>query len=156
MIFNWILAEVFTNWNKLYRTPENTLGKHEKGNYLFGIFEQEENILHTKLRSRHQSKVKHNIQIQYNPHLKLTEGQNPIEDRYCGCKAGARVIGMCAHITSILWYLSIARHGQNLTKIRKCDLFMKLCLDSIRFDQLDLNFKKFPKKSYKLRFKINF
>lgn len=29
---------------------------------------------------------------------------------YCKCKAGSRVVGCCAHITSVLWYLAFARH----------------------------------------------
>ena len=55
---------------------------------------------------------------------------HPITERYCDCKAGARVFGMCAHITSIIWYLGIGRHNNKLTKLRKSDFFLKLCLDS--------------------------
>ena len=29
---------------------------------------------------------------------------------YCKCRAGTRVVGVCSHIASILWYLGYARH----------------------------------------------
>ena len=31
---------------------------------------------------------------------------------YCTCKSGARTLGCCAHVTSVLWYLGYARHEQ--------------------------------------------
>ena len=52
----------------------------EQGNYMFELYEEEENILHVKLKSRHQSQTVHNIWIQYFPLFKLTEGQSPITD----------------------------------------------------------------------------
>ena len=33
---------------------------------------------------------------------------------YCTCKAGARTLGCCAHVASIVWYLGWARHQQNV------------------------------------------
>lgn len=32
---------------------------------------------------------------------------------YCKCKAGARVVGMCSHIASVVWFLSNGRHQDN-------------------------------------------
>ena len=29
---------------------------------------------------------------------------------YCKCRAGARVVGVCAHVAAIVWYLSYARY----------------------------------------------
>ena len=29
---------------------------------------------------------------------------------YCTCKVGGRVIGCCAHISSLMWYLAYARY----------------------------------------------
>ena len=37
-----------------------------------------------------------------------------VESWYCKCRAGARVIGCCSHLASIMWYLGFARH-QNLS-----------------------------------------
>lgn len=38
----------------------------------------------------------------------------PIQGYYCTCKSGARIRGSCAHIASILWYLEVARHENNV------------------------------------------
>ena len=113
----------------------------ENGNYMFEIYEEVdtfgvEKIVHIKLNSRHQSQTKHDAWIHYNPNLKLTEGQNPILNWYCTCKTGARIFGMCAHIVSVLWFLGYARYNLNLNSKRKCDLFLKLCLDASRAKQL--------------------
>jgi hypothetical protein len=29
---------------------------------------------------------------------------------YCQCKSGTRVVGTCAHVVSIIWYLGFARY----------------------------------------------
>ena len=111
----------------------------EDGKYIFELFEQDKNILHVKLKSRFSSQTIHNIWIAYYPLLCLTEGQNPITDWYCSCKAGARIFGMCAHITSVLWYLGIGRHIKTVTKLRLCDFFLKLCRDaSDKYKENDL------------------
>ena len=36
--------------------------------------------------------------------------ESPITGVYCTCKSGARVVGSCSHVASILWYLGFARH----------------------------------------------
>jgi hypothetical protein len=41
-----------------------------------------------------------------------------------------------AHIVSVLWFLGYARYNLNLNSKRKCDLFLKLCLDASRAKQL--------------------
>ena len=100
------------------------------GDYLHELYQVEIDILHVKIGSRFTKGAHHNVWIGYGPDLKLTEGQNPISDWYCDCKAGARVFGMCAHITSIIWFLGIGRHQKTLLDMRKSEFFLKLCLDS--------------------------
>ena len=72
----------------------------------------------------------HDAWIEYNQNLRLTERQNPFLNWYCTCKAGARVFGMCAHITSVLWFVGYARNNPELQSKRNCDLFKKICLDT--------------------------
>jgi len=71
----------------------------DQGNYLFELYEEEIDILHVKIKSRFSRVTTHNIWLGYQKDYKLTEGRNPITDWYCDCKAGARIFGMCAHIT---------------------------------------------------------
>ena len=100
------------------------------GNYEHELYQVEMDILHVKIRSRFAKGSHNNVWIGYNPDLKLTEGQNPITEWYCDCKAGARIFGMCAHVTSIKWYFGIGRQSKDLTKPRKSEFFLNLCLDS--------------------------
>lgn len=39
---------------------------------------------------------------------------NAVTAWYCKCKSGARVVGVCAHIASILCYLGYARHNPDI------------------------------------------
>lgn len=39
---------------------------------------------------------------------------NIIFGYYCTCQCGARTIGCCAHIASMLWFLGYARHAENI------------------------------------------
>jgi hypothetical protein len=38
--------------------------------------------------------------------------ESTISAWYCKCRAGARVVGVCSHIASVLWYLGFARHNE--------------------------------------------
>ncbi len=104
----------------------------KNGNYEFEFFEYSdfENVLHVKIRSRHSNQLVHDLWIKYDYELTLQNGQSPISNCYCTCKCGKRIFGMCAHITSVIWFLGVARHDKNKMKTRKCDIFMKLCMDS--------------------------
>ncbi|WP_233601869.1 hypothetical protein, partial [Corallococcus sp. AB038B] len=56
------------------------------------------------IQSRHSNATKYKSWIQY------SLSGDPITAWYCTCPAGALTIGACAHIVSIVWYLSYARH----------------------------------------------
>ncbi|XP_052693754.1 uncharacterized protein LOC128172028 [Crassostrea angulata] len=59
-------------------------------------------ILSAKIQSRHISAKSYKLWIKYSCSI--------VEGWYCTCKNGSRVVGMCAHITSVIWYLSYMRH----------------------------------------------
>ncbi|CAC5387886.1 unnamed protein product [Mytilus coruscus] len=44
--------------------------------------------------------------------LKVYSDEGDIEGWHCTCKAGARVVGCCAHVASVLWYLGYQRLEQ--------------------------------------------
>lgn len=62
------------------------------------------NIVCAKIQSRHTSFKKYSLWIKY---------CETIVSWYCTCKNGARVVGMCGHISCIIWYLAFARHHSN-------------------------------------------
>ncbi|XP_062596761.1 uncharacterized protein LOC134258244 [Saccostrea cucullata] len=74
----------------------------EDGAYDILIAEDKPNIIGAKIQSRHVSAKKYLCWIRHS--------EGVIVSWYCKCKAGSRVVGCCAHITSVLWYLSFARH----------------------------------------------
>ena len=60
------------------------------------------------IRSRHTSSRTYNLWIEHSTSL------NPINDWFCTCKSGTSVVGCCAHIASVLWYLSFERQKKNI------------------------------------------
>ncbi|VDH95598.1 Hypothetical predicted protein [Mytilus galloprovincialis] len=53
----------------------------------------------------HSNKLSHTVFISYSD-------EGDIEGWYCTCKSGARVVGCCAHVASVLWYLGYQRLEQ--------------------------------------------
>ena len=65
------------------------------------------NILRLRIKSRHRNAVKYQLAIEYN-------GENdPISGYYCTCRSGARTLGTCCHVASVIWFLGYARHQPN-------------------------------------------
>ncbi|XP_062568569.1 uncharacterized protein LOC134230745 [Saccostrea cucullata] len=60
-------------------------------------------LLAAKIQSRHISSKC------YLCWIKFEDGV--VTSWYCRCKSGARVVGTCAHIASVIWYLSFARYS---------------------------------------------
>lgn len=77
---------------------------NEDGNYEIHVNEDVENVVSARIQSRHVSAKKYYCWIQY--------GEGVVQAWYCKCKAGSRVVGCCAHITSVVWYLAYARHQE--------------------------------------------
>ncbi|MCG7879800.1 MAG: transposase family protein, partial [Candidatus Thiodiazotropha endolucinida] len=75
----------------------------ENGSYEIMTHKEEDGVLKAQIRSRHTSNKTYNMWIEY------TQGLNPIIGWYCGCRSGARTVGCCAHVASVLWYLGYYR-----------------------------------------------
>jgi hypothetical protein len=84
--------------------------EHTAGDGMYELFvhRQERNILRLQIQSRHTSSKVYNLWIEY------SQGINPIISWYCQCKVGARTVGCCAHVASVLWYLGYSRHSERL------------------------------------------
>lgn len=61
-------------------------------------------LLAVKIQSRHTSSKSYLCWIRFE--------EGAVTSWYCCCKSGARVVGTCAHIASVIWYLSFARHSR--------------------------------------------
>lgn len=60
-------------------------------------------LLVSKLQSRHISNCRYQCWIRYS--------EGAVTSWYCRCQSGARVVGACVNITSVIWYLAYARHA---------------------------------------------
>lgn len=81
------------------------------GDYHIHLSTAELDILHARIQSRHVASKQYNLWIQYSP----TE----IQGWYCQCKGGARTVGCCAHVCSVIWFLSYAGQQQYAPKADK-------------------------------------
>ena len=74
--------------------------------YHLYVCKVKENLLKVKTQSRHCNSTLHTSFVEYD-----LDGH--ITGWYCTCKVGARVVGCCAHIASIIWYLGYQRFQQH-------------------------------------------
>lgn len=80
----------------------------------------EPGLIRVRVFSRFRNATKHQLWIAYVPiedmeHDAQDENNpDPIQGYYCTCQSGARTLGSCAHVASVLWYLGYARHENNV------------------------------------------
>lgn len=70
--------------------------EHMEGDCIIQMHKEEHGLLRIRMRSRHVSSKSYQLWIKY--------GDGTIIAWYCKCRAGARVVGMCAHTASIVWH----------------------------------------------------
>lgn len=68
--------------------------KSEHGLYIIQLHKDTSNIIRVKIQSRHKTSKNYTIWIEYNISTVLAW--------YCQCKVGARTVGCCAHIASVI------------------------------------------------------
>lgn len=79
--------------------------EHLDGERYIYFHEVDNTLFRAKIQSRHISSKKYQLWIHYS--------ESTVESWYCTSRAGARVVGMCYHISSVFWYLSSARYGSD-------------------------------------------
>lgn len=67
-------------------------------------------LLCAKIQSRHISAKQYRCWVSF--------GDGVVDGWFCKCKAGTRVVGMCGHVTSVIWYLSFGRYQNSLKGAR--------------------------------------
>lgn len=78
------------------------------GRFEISVSDDIRGILSTKIQSRHVSAKQYKCWISY------VEGV--ISGWNCRCKTGSRVVGICSHITSVIWFLFYASHNIQTAK----------------------------------------
>ena len=72
--------------------------------YTFQVVKGRPDLIRSRIQSRHETSTKYDVYVQYN--------KKSISGWYCTYPNGARVVGCCAHVASIIYYLSYARYNQ--------------------------------------------
>ncbi|CAF4576898.1 unnamed protein product [Rotaria sp. Silwood2] len=99
----------------------------EDGAYLVKVTNQRQNLLRAQIQSRHRNAVKYDLYIQYNT-------QN-ITGWYCKCPNGSRVVGCCAHIASVMYYLAFARYSPQHLQPRSSKYYTSLT-DAVDYSEI--------------------
>ena len=95
-----------------------------EGEYAMMSCKDRPDLIRVKLASRHSSSKVYNVWVEYNP--------EEVTGWYCTCKIGTRVVGCCAHVASVLWYLSYSRWSDDeLSTIASSSSFQSKMTDSI-------------------------
>lgn len=89
----------------------------EDGDYIIMLNDEIQDILRVKIQSRHTSSKLYLLWIEYGPAV--------IKGWYCQCKAGARVVGACAHVSSVLWYLGYARYADSVRSVKNWSMYLE-------------------------------
>jgi hypothetical protein len=76
------------------------------GQFEFQLSISDDDILRCRLHSKHSSTTLYFLCI----HFDKFDNSDPIKDHYCQCKSGARNLGCCSHVATVLWYMGYARH----------------------------------------------
>lgn len=84
----------------------------DEGIYDLMICKDIPNLLQVKIQSRHSKNSQHTLWIKYS--LEDTSTHCSVSGWYCTCKVGARVVGCCAHVASVLWYIGYQRHQEGV------------------------------------------
>lgn len=88
-----------------------------ESDYIFQICLEEPGLLRARLYSRFKRSTKYNVWIAYIDTYEEDEAdadEDPIQGYYCECKSGARTLGCCAHVASVIWYLGYARYNTSV------------------------------------------
>lgn len=71
-------------------------------------------LITAKLKSRFVSASSHQSYVLFSP---SEEGFKTILEYSCDCKVGLRTVGMCSHVTALLFYFGYAPHNGGVKHI---------------------------------------
>lgn len=72
--------------------------------FIVELCEGHDDLIRARFQSRHSNQKKHIATVQFDEH-----NEQSITGWYCTCAAGGREVGMCSHITALLWHLGVER-----------------------------------------------
>jgi hypothetical protein len=72
--------------------------------FIVELCNEHHDLVRARFQSRHSNNKNHIATLQFDHHK-----QQPIDGWYCTCSVGAREVGMCSHVTALLWHLGVNR-----------------------------------------------
>ncbi|EZA50292.1 hypothetical protein X777_11303 [Ooceraea biroi] len=95
---------------------QDRLQREDKEFYI-DMLTNERGFLRVRQYSRFRNATTHQLWIAYNSLEAL--GDNNIDydyilGYYCTCQSGARIVGCCVHVASVIWFLGYGRHQPNI------------------------------------------
>lgn len=84
------------------------------GNFEIRLHQELPGLVRTQIHSRFQSSAVHSLWVEYFPNR---DGLDGITAHYCTCKNGARVVGCCAHVATVMRYMSFQRYCTEDVKV---------------------------------------
>ena len=76
----------------------------EQLEFVVELCEGDDDLIRARFQSRHSNHKKHIAPVQFDE-----QKEQPIIGWYCTCSSGSREVGMCSHITALLWHLGVER-----------------------------------------------
>lgn len=95
--------------------PAYVQDKKRRGIDGFEAHQIDQNLIRVRIFSRHVQAAQHTCFVAYH-HENNENIVDPISGTYCTCKVGAKTLGVCAHVASIIWYLGHGRYPENNPK----------------------------------------
>jgi hypothetical protein len=80
------------------------------GTFRVRVTKNKADVMRASIQSRHTNAKKYDVWIEYS--------STNVTGWYCTCKGGSRVLGCCAHISAIVWFLGYARHHREVMNQR--------------------------------------
>lgn len=68
-------------------------------------------VIRARIQSRHVTAKTYYVYVGFNRSL---NGRQAVSHYYCTCNIGKRTIGCCSHVMCIVWFITFARHEQNI------------------------------------------
>ncbi|CAF3199013.1 unnamed protein product [Rotaria sp. Silwood2] len=65
---------------------------------------EHDDLVRARFQSRHSNRKKYIATVRFNG-----ENEQPITGWFCTCSVGGREVGMCSHITALLWHIGVER-----------------------------------------------
>ncbi|CAF2050509.1 unnamed protein product [Rotaria magnacalcarata] len=88
------------------------------GSFIVKVTSERRDLLRVEIQSRHKKNTKYDVYVQYD--------NRSISGWYCTCINGCRVVGCCAHVATIIYYLAYARHNRQQLQRRTFNYYNSL------------------------------